>query len=427
VESPEVVVVGAGLAGLRCAGLLATAGVDVVVLEASDEVGGRVRTDHVDGFLLDRGFQVINPWYPALRAAVDVDALDLARFPAGVHALTDDGPRTLADPWRVPTGIPATARTAATRPGELWSLGRWARPLLTGMHRDHGLVDHLLAARPDAPLRTSLDEAGAHGLLRDVLQRYLAGVILDDAGDTSTAFALLLVRSFVRGTPGLPRDGAGALPRALAAPLTGRIRLGEAVRAIETRDSRVRVATTGSTYDARRVVVATDGWSAATLLGSDRLTAPTPKGVVTDWYAVAEPPTTSGILHLDVRAGAGPVVNACVVSATAPSYAPRGRHLVQATSLLPAGGEAAPEPETRRHAAEVLGTTPEGWELLHRHEIPHGLPAQPAPLRARREQRVDEVTWVCGDHRDTGSAQGALVSGARAARAVLGSLRPVAA
>jgi phytoene dehydrogenase-like protein len=259
--------------------------------------------------------------------------------------------------------------------------------------------------------------------MRAVLQRYLAGVLLEDAGETSAAFAMLIVRSFVRGTPGLPSDGAEAMPRLLAAPLSGRIRLGEAVTEIGRTGDGVRVTTAGGAVAGRRLVVATDAWSAETLLGRDRLPAPSPKGVVTDWYAVPEPPTSSGILHLDVREGSGPVVNACLVSAAAPTYAPPGRHLVQVTSLLPAGGSAAPEAETRRHAATILGTTDRGWELIRRHEVPHALPAQVAPLRARRDQRVDEVTWVCGDHRDTASAQGALVSGARAARSVLRSLQ----
>lgn len=421
-ENVDVVVAGAGLAGLRCASILDAAGLEVVVLESDDAIGGRVRTDRVDGFLLDRGFQVVNPWYPALRAAVDVDALALQGFPAGVRVRTDDGLRTLADPLRMPTDIAATIRSTVTRPAELWALARWARPLLTAMHREHGLAEHLLKARADTSLRESLDRAGAHGLLRAVLQRYLAGVVLEDAGDTSTAFSLLLMRAFLRGTPGLPRDGVEALPRALGAPLSGRIRIGQAVTRLERAHDGVRVTTTGPTYACARLVVATDPWSAADLLGP-RIAAPSPKGVVTDWYAVTEPPTASGILHLDVRDGSGPVVNTCVVSATAPSYAPPGRHLIQVTSLTQAGGRPADESETRRHAAAILGTSPPDWELIRRYEIPRALPSQPAPLRARQQQQLDEATWVCGDHRDTASAQGALVSGARAARGVLRSLR----
>ncbi|HEU4567062.1 MAG TPA: FAD-dependent oxidoreductase [Marmoricola sp.] len=421
-DDVDVAVVGAGLAGLRCAALLQQSGREVVVLEQGDDVGGRIRTDHVDGFLLDRGFQVVNPAYNALKAAVELDTLALQPFPAGARLLTDDGVRTLADPLRAPRLAGPAMRALLPRPGEMWALGRWARPLLTGLHHEHGLPRHLLEARPDTSLRVSLDRVGARGLVRAALERYLAGVVLEDVGETSVAFALLLVRSFLRGTPGLPRDGMQALPRMLAEPLSGRIRVHEAAERVERTGTGALVHAAGGTVRARQVVVATDPWSAESLLGRDRLPAPTPKGLVTDWYAVDEAPETTGILHLDVRRAGGPAVNACVVSAAAPSYAPAGQHLVQATSLLPAGSEPAAQREVRRHAATMLAISPSELRLLRRDVVAHALPVQPAPLRVRAEQRIDDVTVVCGDHRDTASSQGALVSGARAARNVLLSL-----
>jgi phytoene dehydrogenase-like protein len=421
-ETVEVAVIGAGVAGLRCAALLQRAGVEVTVLEASDHVGGRIRTDRLDGFLLDRGFQVLNPAYNALKAAVDLESLDVQPFPAGARVLSEEGTRTLADPLRSVRLAGASARATLTRPAELWALARWAAPMLTGLCLEHGLARHLLQARPDTSLRVSLDRAGAHGLLRAALQRYLAGVVLEEQGDTSAAFALLLVRSFVRGTPGLPRGGMQALPDALAEPLAGRIRCGETVQRVAATAGGARVQTSAADFVAERVVVATDAWSAEALLGRERLAAPAPKGLVTDWYAVEEPPEASGILHLDVRSSRGPAVNACVVSAAAPSYAPEGRYLVEATSLLPAGADPAPQAEVRRHAATMLGVCESALNLLRRDAIPHALPIQPAPLAFRRPQRVDDVTLVCGDHRDTASTQGALVSGARAARSVLASL-----
>ncbi|MCR6031607.1 FAD-dependent oxidoreductase [Nocardioides sp. zg-579] len=124
----DVVVVGAGLAGLRCARALTDAGLDVVVLEASDRVGGRVRTDRVDGFLVDQGFQLLNPAYPAVRRWVDLDALALQPFPAGVLARTEEGAELLADPLRELGLTGRTARSVAVRPREVAALLRWARP-----------------------------------------------------------------------------------------------------------------------------------------------------------------------------------------------------------------------------------------------------------------------------------------------------------
>ncbi len=126
----DVVVIGAGLAGLACAGELTRAGLDVLVLEAGDAVGGRVRTDHVDGFLLDRGFQLLNPAYPAVRRLVDVPALGLQTFAAGVAVRRRDGLRVVADPRRSPRRLPASLRTGLLRPRELAALTRWAGPVV---------------------------------------------------------------------------------------------------------------------------------------------------------------------------------------------------------------------------------------------------------------------------------------------------------
>src|SRR6185312_1203826 len=106
-DEAEVLVIGAGVAGLRCATLLAEAGRDVQVWEASDDVGGRIRTDRVDGFLCDRGFQVLNPGYPELDRAVDVAALNLRSFGAGLAVRREQSSAVWAHPLQMPTRVPA--------------------------------------------------------------------------------------------------------------------------------------------------------------------------------------------------------------------------------------------------------------------------------------------------------------------------------
>ncbi|GAA1905645.1 NAD(P)/FAD-dependent oxidoreductase [Nocardioides lentus] len=446
----EVVVVGAGLAGLRCARALREAGRDVVVCEAADTVGGRVATDVVDGHLADRGFQLLNPAYPAVGRWVDADALGLQPFPAGVVApdLAPGGTRlVLADPRREPGALPATlwgALGAGRAPRDAVALARWAAPLLRQTLADP--LPDAVAARPprrrgrslasrldprtDRPLREALDAVGAAGELRRVLERFLAGVVLDDSGSTSSHYVLLLLRSFLTGRPSLPADGMRALPAQLAAPLGDRVLLGRRVEAVEDApDGGVVVRAGGDSWRARAVVVAADPPAAAALTGAP--VAPT-RGVVTCWWSLDEAPTDSALLHVDGGArAAGPVVNTAVVSHAAPSYAPAGRHLVQASALLgPTGAPDRPEPsepDVRRHAARLLGA-PDGaearWRLLARHVVEVALPAQPAPLSTRRPTAVPGRPGVhlAGDHRDTASIQGALVGGERAARAVLARL-----
>ena len=404
----DVVVVGAGLAGLRCAQVLTGAGRDVVVLEASDAVGGRIRTDRVDGFLVDRGFQLLNPAYPAVRRWVDVDALGLQPFGAGVAARTESGLDVLGHPVRSPALLPGTLLTAARRPREVAATVRWAAPLLRPRPR-RALAD-VLERRADVDRRTALDRAGVDGLLRRVVDRFFAGVLLEDDGSTADRFALLLGWMFARGVPALPRHGMQALPEQLATTLGDRVRLGQPVRRV-TGSS---VATDDGTWVADHVVVATGAAEAAALTGAP---VPATKGVVTVWWSAPEAPDTD-LLHVDARrTPTGPLVNAAVVSRAAPSYAPPGRHLVQGSALLDAGRNPGTE-EMRGHAGDLLGVDPARWEVVARHEVPHALPAQPTPFSTTRPVRHGEVV-VCGDHRDTASIQGALVSGQRAAEALL--------
>lgn len=413
----DVIVIGAGIAGLHCAATLSAAGLDVEVWEAAERVGGRVRSERVDGFTVDRGFQLLNPAYPAVRRWIDLPGLQLASFAPGVRVRQSDGSVVLADPRRAPARSWQTLRSGYLRPTELWPLARWALPALRSVRR--------LLAGPDESLQRSLDDARATGALRtEVLEPFLAGVLLEEAGTTSAAFARLLLRSFLRGTPGVPAAGMQALPDQLAARLAAPPRLAHPVDSLTPVTGGVRVSGAGTTITARAAVVATDPRSAERLAG---VTAPPMNGVVTDWFATDEPPSPDPLLVLDARGRrgghrAGPVLNTAVVSNAAPSYAPPGRHLVQASCLLDTDGAPPALAIVRRQLAEVYEHSTSGWEPLARHVIPEALPAQPPPLQVRSPVVTGPGVFVCGDHRDTASLQGALVSGRRAARRVCESL-----
>ncbi|MEO6144154.1 MAG: NAD(P)/FAD-dependent oxidoreductase [Dermatophilaceae bacterium] len=412
----DVLVVGAGLAGLRCAVALTELGREVVVLEAADVVGGRVRTDVVNGFQCDRGFQVLNPAYPAVRRWVDVDALALQSFGAGVMVRRDAGLRVVADPFREPRLLAQTLRSGYLRPGELAALSRWAARVLVN--------PRAVMRASDMTLAQSLDAAGVVGRIRqEILDPFLAGVLVDSYGGSSANFAKLLVRMFALGRPGLPEHGMGALPAQLAARLT-QVQLGipvESVIAARGRD--VAVVAGGSTWRVRAVVVATDPVTAARLTP---LPEPATKGLVTWWFEAPQAPSKLPLLAVDGRRAGrmprGPVWNTSVVSAAAPSYAPSGRHLVVATCLLDRPDGDAPEAEVLRHIGEIYGCGTTGWRTIIRHRIPLALPVMPPPLRARSPVALGEGVFVCGDHRDTPSIQGALVSGDRTAMAIHAAL-----
>ena len=402
----EVLVVGAGLAGLTCALRLQDNGVDVRIVDAADAVGGRIRTDLVDGYLLDRGFQVLNPAYPRVRQDTDLDALDVRPFTAGValrSARTTDL-QILADPRREPGLLTQTLRSGKLHPASLAALTRWASPALVSEWAIENLTGE------DVTRQESMDQAGLIGPLRKIADRYLAGVLLEDDGSTSTAFTRLMVRKFVLGTPGLPKGGMQALPEQLASRLVRPVELDTKVIGVSA--GRVRTEG-GEEITADLVVLATDPTSAAELVGAQ---VPEGKGVTTHWFSAEQAPHDLRMMVLDARDVHGPVLHTAVVSNVAPEYAPAGKHLIEASSLLPTNGSPVEDSDVRQHLAELYGTDVSSWELLRRDDVPYALPAQPAPYVPNRDMEIEPGLIVAGDWVDHASIQGAMASGERAAQ-----------
>lgn len=402
-----VIVVGAGLAGLACAVRLHQAGVPVRVLEASDGVGGRVRTDVVDGFRLDRGYQVFNTAYPEARRVLDIDALDVRPFASGLIIQGAGARARVMLPWRHP-------RHALS--GLLSGVGtlRDQAALAAVTARDMALPGSRLRAAPE---RRTEDELRARGMsdrmIDCFLRPFLAGVLLERELDTSSRVFHLFWRSFARGTLGVPARGMGEIPRQLADRLPAEaVTLG--ARVTEVAPDGVRLAD-GTALGARAVVVATDPRTAATLL--PEIEAPPMRAVTTFYHAAPRSPLREPIQVIDAT---GAVTDTLVLTDAAPEYSADGRALVS-TSVL---GVVTDEPPVRARLTEIYGDT-SAWEHLATYPIPAALPAMPPPHRLREPVRVRTGLYVCGDHRDTGSQQGALVSGRRAADAVradLGSL-----
>lgn len=421
-DDRPVIIVGAGLAGLRCAGLLGARGIPWLLLESQDGPGGRVRTDYVDGFQLDRGFQVLLTAYPQARAALDYDTLDLRAFEPGALVKLPTGFHRVSDPRRRPTSVLSTLRAPIGGLSDKLRVARLRRRL-------RRLSTDEVWRRPE---RTTREALTAYGFGTGIVERFwrplLAGIQLDPSLTTSSRMFDFVVKMLAAGDNALPAAGIQAIPDQLAAGLTGgRVRYGTTVVAVDTDGVWLE---DGEHIRGRRVVVATDGPTASRLVAQ----VPTPPSnpVRCLYFAAERTPIDEPILVLNGE-GDGPVNNLCVPSVVAPSYAPAGVNLVSVTVL--GGGSPQPtdapatgadghgtehlESAVRDQLRRWFGRRVDTWRLLRRYDVAHAQPRQRPPALATPERSIDfDGVFCCGDHRDNASINGALQSGARTADAI---------
>jgi phytoene dehydrogenase-like protein len=404
-EAP-VIIVGAGVAGLACALDLVAAGVPVKVLEGSDAVGGRMRTDERDGFRLDRGFQVFNTAYPQVKRRLNLRALQLRPFTAGALLQTGDRRLRFSDPTRQPAGAADLLRGRLGGPADVLAVARLSA---ADMLLPVGLIKH----QPDRTTFAALSEAGISPALCDLFFRpFLSGVFLEDELETSARFFHLVWRSFLRGTLCLPRRGIQAVPEQLAANLPpGTVQPETPVAALT--EHGIGLAD-GAEILGQAVIVATAAAEAGQLLG-DAVSVPATRTVTTFYHAAPSSPLAEPTLLLDTERT---ITNTVVLSEVSDTFAPAGRALISSSVL---GDASDREPAVRARLAELYGTDTAGWEHLASYAIPGALPAMPAPHPLSQPTRISPGRYVCGDHRATGSVQGAMASGTRAAREFLAS------
>jgi phytoene dehydrogenase-like protein len=425
VSDADVAVIGAGLAGLTCALTLVDAGRRVVLLEASDGAGGRVRTDAVDGFLLDRGFQVLLTGYPAARRWFDAAALDLRPFTPGVvlHPLGRTRAVRLADPFRAPISAARSLFSPVVTPLDALRLLRWRHSVLAPSGPE-------VAARRQVTTRRRLDEYGFSPAIVDGFFRpFLAGTFFDADLTTSSRVTELVFRCFFRGDVAVPAQGMGQLGAQLAARLPdGALRLRSPVRSIAADDEPgVELAVPGGTLRARDVVVAVDapalGHIAGLGSGEDPAPAAAPgRGTACVYFDAPISPTRGRAdLHLGAP-GDGPIATLATMSDVATGYAPAGRHLVSVSTVgVPAVDDRSLIADIRAQAGRWFGAEVGVWRPLATYRIPYAQPRQdPTDLPTlARPTRIGAHLWRCGDHTDTGSIQGALVAGRRTAEELL--------
>jgi protoporphyrinogen oxidase len=251
-----------------------------------------------------------------------------------------------------------------------------------------------------------LASAGLGRTFDRVLRPFLRGVFLTELSNISAVAGLEIMKTFISGKPGLPRDGAGALSAAMANEI-GDLRLGVMVNSIKSG----KVMTSAGEIFTDEIVVATDSTTAAQLLD---LPSVTKLGGCTTWYhSSAKAPVSHGQLMVDGQ-NRGAVINTLVISNFIPEYAPLGKNLISSTTDL-----GVTESEVRRHLATIYNCDNRDWELVAKYEIPAALPIGTKQITQPIESRIRDGIYLAGDGQISPSQNGALKSGRLAAMAVL--------
>jgi phytoene dehydrogenase-like protein len=389
-SSLPVVIVGAGLAGLSAARTLIEAGVDVRVLEASTNVGGRVQTDEINGYRFDRGFQLINARYPELETLDIVGKLDFKFAPRAVDIALDGSVVRLGDPRKY------FFSALRSQSGSIKEKVSFLKYLLSTSSHGDNVESELLAA-------------GCNNLYARVLKPFLTGVFLTQPSRVDSVSGREIIKGFISGAPGLPARGAGELSRVFAAEIGG-VETGVQVDAITGLD----LTTSKGVIAARAIIVATDQTTAAQLLEIEEVGESV--SCTTWFHSTSETVECDSTLRVDGLAR-GPIVNSIAISKLLPLSAPSGRTLFSSTSL----GHAS-ESEIRRHLSLMWGVDTAGWELVAKYDIKSALPLFPPGHARAQSLQVKPGVWRAGDYLSAASQNGALASGRLAALELLNSL-----
>lgn len=410
----SVIIVGAGVSGLVAALELHQQGFDCQILERSSRPGGRVKTDFMDGYALDHGFQVLLTAYPECKRYLDYESLRLGAFRPGALVASEGRFYLFEDPFRAAAGALKTALNPLGSVRDKWNVLQWRRRVgsrsLTEIFR-----------QPEKSARQALQDYGfSERFIERFCEPFFGGIFLERKLSTSRRMLDFVFKMFSEGLAALPEGGMEQIPRQLAARLpAGTIQYQQSV--VQVTDNSV-LTEDGELHEADAVLLATE----ATSLAAQYVTAPHTRyhSVKCFYYAASQSPLSKPLLVLNGHRGA--INNLAVLSDAAAGYAPPNQSLISVTVTEPGRfpGERAIREQVQKELHQLMGPVTRKWEHLETYHISYALPEQTSVRLDAPEDayRLSRSLFVCGDHLLHGSLNAAMRSGRMAAEKIMESI-----
>ncbi len=407
----EITIIGAGIAGLTAAVYLNRKGHKVKILEASDRVGGRIKTDLVEGFRLDRGFQVLLTAYPETKDLLDYKKLNLKRFLPGATVLYDGGQFEIADPFRRPSALFST----------LFAPVGSIKDKINTLFLKNKLLHIRIPEIFKQDEQKTLNQLAEYGFSPKMIDRFykpfFSGIFLENELTTSQRMFDFVMKMFSEGDAALPALGMEEIPKQLVTLLPENTILYN-VKVIKIEGDKIHTEA-GTTYETDKILIATEANAFAKAYISESKIKSNP--VTNVYFEAIKAPSNKAVVILNASKNKKWVNNFTVMSNVSKNYAPKGKVLLSVScNLIPTLDDLALADAIKMELKQWYGEEVFEWKLLKVYTINYALPNQE---NVTNELNTDQIQlsknlFICGDHLLNGSINAAMKSGRLAAELI---------
>jgi phytoene dehydrogenase-like protein len=404
-----VIIIGAGIAGLTCAKYLKDRGIQSLILEASDGVGGRVRTDLYEGFRLDRGFQILLTAYPEAQRLLNYEALDFQAFTSGamIRDIQKNDFSVMANPFKEPSKLMSSLTSNV---GSLTDKMRVLRLIMD----TNNIQEEVFENQGISTIEYLQNYGFSESMIQQFFRPFFGGVFLENDLSTSSSFFKYIFGKFYEGDAVIPAKGIQQISEQIAKMLyVGTVKLNTKVVKI---DGNYVYLENGNRLYGEKIILATDGFQADKLLGKN----PERKfnSTTCTYFSAERSPLKEKMLALNPNR-ASMIHNFCVPSDIAPAYAPAGKSLI---SVSTHGFDLYDKEELAKNIKRELvtwfGQEVETWQHLRTYHIPQALPSFGINQQGAKSLKLSEILYQCGDATAYPSLNGAMATGRKVAEMI---------